>query len=54
LPATVISNGDTNPPLGELRDDGTVTAANNAAAGALADLVELAPLGEGQDLVVIE
>src|SRR6516165_2180312 len=54
LPATVIANGDADPPLGELRHDGTVAAANNAAPGALADLVERAPLSEGQNLVVIE
>jgi hypothetical protein len=54
LPATVVSNGDADPPLGELRHNGTVAAANNSAAGALADPVELAPLGEGQNLVVIE
>jgi len=54
LPATVISDGDADPPLGELRHNGATGCFDDAAACALADSVELAPLGEGQNLVVIE
>src|SRR5262249_22630409 len=54
LPAAIIADSDADAPLGELRHDGAVAAANNAAAGALADPVEFAPLGEGQNSVAFE
>src|SRR5262249_25094368 len=54
LPAAIIADSDADPPLGELRHDGAAARGENAAAGALADAVEGAPLGEGQNLVVIE
>src|SRR5262249_55195474 len=54
LPAAIIADSDTDPPHGELRHDGATARGENAAAGALADPIEFAPLGEGQNLVLIE
>jgi hypothetical protein len=54
LPPTVISDGYADAPLGELRHDRPTRCFDDATACALADSVELAPLGEGQNPVVIE
>src|SRR5262245_66087573 len=54
LPTAIIADSDADPPLGELRHDGATRCFDDAAACALADSVELAPLGEGQNPVIIE
>jgi len=54
LPAAIIADSDADPPLGELRHHWAARCFDDAAAGALADPVDFAPLGERQNLVVIE
>ena len=53
LPPRVVAPGDADTFCRQLGHDRTVRTGEDAAAGAAADLVEIAPFGERQDLIVV-
>jgi hypothetical protein len=53
LPTTIVAARDADAARAERRHDRATGCAENPSAGAFADLVQGAPLGEGQNFVVI-
>jgi hypothetical protein len=53
-PAAVLGDGDALAARRQLNEHGALSACNQALAGAAAEAVELAPLAESQNAVVID
>src|SRR5262249_30200387 len=51
LPSSIVRNGDSDAPRRQPRYGRTAGRGENAPSGARADIVQPAPLAEGQDLV---